>query len=117
MKPHYTSDKSIGAFIALILSIIGTISLVIIKKIDSKAISKHWTLIPILISIATIFLTFLGLKYTSLTILNMQWNVMSNVIVTIAGFLLFNETHSAYEIIGLILGFISIMILSLEHLF
>jgi len=111
------NDKTFGAFIAFILSLIGTVSLIVIKKIDSKMISNQWIIIPIVISIITIFLTFIGLKYTSLTVLNMQWNVMSNVIVTLAGILYFNEVHSTYEIIGLTLGFISIMILSIEHLF
>lgn len=110
-------DKSIGAFIAFILSLIGAVSLVVIKKIDNKILSNYWIIIPILISIITIFLTFIGLKYTSLTILNMQWNVISNVIVTLAGVLYFNEVHSTYEIIGLTLGFFSIIILSIEHLF
>lgn len=110
-------DKSIGAFIAFILSLIGTVSLVVIKKIDNKTIQNKWIIVPIMISILTIFLTFIGLKYISLTVLNMQWNVMSNVIVTIAGILYFNEVHSTYEIIGLTLGFISTIILSIEHLF
>ena len=109
--------KLLGSFIAFILSIIGTLSLIIIKKIDDKLVSNKWIIIPIVISIMTIWLTFIGLRYTSLTILNMQWNIMSNIIVTIAGFLYFNEVHSTYEIIGLTFGFISIMILSIEHLF
>jgi len=87
------------------------------KKINDKNISKKWILIQIIINIITLYITFIGLKYTSLTILNMQWNVISNIIVTIAGVLYFNEVHSTYEIIGLTLGFISVMILSLEHLF
>lgn len=110
-------NKLIGTLIAFVLSIIGTISLIIIKKIDNKNLSNHWIIFPIIISIITILLTFIGLKYTSLTILNMQWNVISNVIVTVAGVLYFNEVHSTYEIIGLSLGFISIMVLSIEHLF
>jgi drug/metabolite transporter (DMT)-like permease len=114
MTPKYNNIP--GSFIAFILALIGTISLVIIKKIDDKIISKKWIVISIIINIITIYITFIGLKYTSLTILNMQWNVISNIIVTIVGVLYFNEVHSTYEIIGLTLGFISIMILSLEHL-
>jgi amino acid transporter len=89
MKTDY--NKLIGTFISFILAFIGTITLVIIKKIDDKLLSNQWIFIPIIISIISIFITFIGLKYTSLTILNMQWNVISNIIVTIVGILYFNK--------------------------
>jgi drug/metabolite transporter (DMT)-like permease len=110
-------NAPIGALIAFILSFIGAISLIVIKHIDDKFLSNKWIFVPIVISIASLFITFVGLQYTTFTILNMQWNVMSNIIVTAAGILYFNEIHSIYEIIGLIFGFLSVMILSFEHFF
>jgi len=112
-----SQNAQIGALVAFTLAVIGTVSLIVIKHIDDKSLSNKWILVPIVISIASLFITFVGLQYTTFTILNMQWNVMSNIIVTIAGILYFNEVHSIYEIIGLTLGFLSVMMLSFEHFF
>jgi drug/metabolite transporter (DMT)-like permease len=114
---NINGNKPFGALVAFILAVIGTISLIIIKRIDDKVLPNKWILVPIVISIVSLFITFIGLRYTTFTILNMQWNVMSNIIVTIAGVLYFNEVHSMYEIIGLTFGFLSVMFLSFEHFF
>jgi multidrug transporter EmrE-like cation transporter len=108
------NKKSI--LIAFILALTGAISLVIIKKINHNEASKYWLIIPILINILSIFLILIGLKYSSITIFNIQWNLISNILVTGIGVLFLNEIHSIYEIIGLVLAFISIFILNIEHI-
>jgi hypothetical protein len=53
-----------------------------------------------------------SLQYSNMIIVNMIWNVLSNVLVVIFGLYYFNFHLTAKEISGLVLGFISIFLLS-----
>ena len=112
----YLGDKKNSIFIAFILSIIGSISLFVIKKIISKELSNKWLLIPIIINIVSLFLIIIGLKYSSVTIFNVEWNLISSILVTVIGLLYENEIHSIYEIAGLIIAFVAIFIMNIEHI-
>lgn len=109
-------NKKKSIFISFILAAIGALSLVLIKKIDSKELSKIWILLPIIINISSVFLVLIGLRYSSITIFNVEWNLISNILITGIGVLYLNEVHSLYEIAGLVLAFISIFILNVEHI-
>lgn len=109
-------DKKKSIFIAFILACIGAIALIVIQKIDSKQLSNKWLLLPIIINVVSVFLIVIGLKYSSVTIFNVEWNLISNILVTGIGILYLNEIHSFYEIAGLVLAFIAIFILNVEHI-
>ena len=53
-----------------------------------------------------------SLKYNSLTIMNLLWDVMSDVIVTAIGLLYFQEKLSSLKKVGVLFSFISIILLS-----
>jgi drug/metabolite transporter (DMT)-like permease len=116
MKVDIEFGKKISIFVAFILSIIGAVALVIIKKINSNILSKYWIVIPIIINILSGFLVLIGLKYSSITVFNLQWNLISNILVTFIGIFYLKEVYSIYEIAGLLLGFISIFILNIEDI-
>lgn len=109
-------NKKKSILISFILALIGAFSLVFIKKINSKHLSNYWLIIPITINVISVFLILIGLKYSSITIFNVEWNLISNILVTGIGVLYLNEIHSVYEITGLVLAFIAIFILNIEHI-
>lgn len=109
-------NKIKSIFVAFLLSVIGAIALIFIKKIVSKELSKKWLLLPILINVVSVFLVSIGLKYSSITIFNIEWNLISTILVTGISILYLNEVHSVYEISGLVLGFIAMFILNVEHI-
>ena len=109
-------NKIKSIFVAFLLSVIGAIALIFIKKIDSKELSKKWLLLPILINVVSVFLVSIGLKYSSITIFNIEWNLISTILVTGISVLYLNEVHSVYEISGLVLAFIAMFILNVEHI-
>lgn len=109
-------NKIKSIFVAFLLSVIGAIALIFIKKIVSKELSKKWLLLPILINVVSVFLVSIGLKYSSITIFNIEWNLISTILVTGISVLYLNEVHSVYEISGLVLAFIAMFILNVEHI-
>jgi drug/metabolite transporter (DMT)-like permease len=53
-----------------------------------------------------------SLKYNSLTVMNLLWDVMSDVIVTSIGLLYFSEKLTRLKKLGVFFSFISIILLS-----
>lgn len=109
-------NKKKSIFISFILALIGLFSLLFIKNISLNKLSKYWIVVPIAINIISVFLILIGLKYSSITIFNIEWNLISNILVTAVGVFYLNEIHSLYEIAGLALAFIAIFILNIEHI-
>lgn len=101
-------------YVTTLLAATGVLSLVIIKRIASNDLSYNWFIVPFLINVLSIYLVFIGLKSSSLTIFNIEWNLISNILVTGIGMIYLKEINSVYQIIGLIFAFISIIILNFE---
>lgn len=110
------NNKINSLYAASLLAATGALSLVIIKRIASNDLSYNWFIVPLLINILSIYLVFIGLKSSSITIFNIEWNLISNILVTGVGVSYLKEINSINQIIGLILAFISIIILNFEDI-
>lgn len=55
-----------------------------------------------------------SLKYESMTVMNMMWDVMSDIYVTIIGIFYFKEKISYLKRIGLSFAFIAVFLLSYD---
>ena len=80
-----------GLFIAFILAVNDVISFAIAKATFLKTFSIGWLAVPIIIYGIQLPLFYYGLTFSSMSILNISWNLISNI-----------------EMIGLIFAFISI---------
>jgi drug/metabolite transporter (DMT)-like permease len=78
-----------------------------------------WKLLPVGILIYALQpLVFLqSLKYETMTIMNILWDVISDIFVTCAGLFYFKEKISKIKQIGLALAFIAIILLSYDELY
>ena len=91
---------------ALMLSLLKYIS------IEKKYIG--WVAVPMLVYAFQPVLFYNSLHYESLTVMNLLWDVISDIIVTLVGLLIFQETIGPYKKAGVILSFISMGLLSLN---
>ncbi len=53
-----------------------------------------------------------SLKHNSLTVMNLMWDVMSDVIVTVIGLFYFSEKLTKFKKLGVFFSFISIILLT-----
>jgi drug/metabolite transporter (DMT)-like permease len=70
--------------------------------------------IPMIVYALQPVLFYFSLQYESLTVMNLLWDVISDVVVTLIGLLYFQEKIGPYKRAGVILSFISIVLMSLN---
>ncbi len=55
-----------------------------------------------------------GLSFTSMTVLNLSWDLLSDILVTLSGLLYFRESLSEYKFIGVLLALLAITMFTLD---
>ena len=100
-------------FGALMASIDATM-LSLIKYIHLEKVSLRWILVPMLIYSLQPVLFYFSLKYETLTVMNLLWDVTSDVIITLIGLYIFKESIGPYKKLGVVFSLLSIILLSLN---
>ena len=97
----------LGIIDTLLLSTTKFISIVVLKYQFIILVCILYGIQPLL------FLNALGNE--SMSIMNLLWDVMSNIFVSLIGIYYFKETISNMKYLGIILSIISLTILSIEE--
>lgn len=84
-----------------------------------KYISLHekhiaWLLLPMMMYALQPVLFYLSVHYETLTVMNLLWDVISDVMITSIGIFLFKEIIGPYKKLGVIFSFLSIILMSLN---
>ncbi len=90
-----------------------SITLPTIKAV-SKGWSMWWMIIPVLLYGASPFLFLKALEKETLTIMNLVWDLSSDLIVTIIGLFIFAESISPTKLVGVLFSFIGLFLMSYE---
>jgi drug/metabolite transporter (DMT)-like permease len=83
-----------------------------------RAFSLGWIKTKIVVALAMLFYSFQpiiflkSLSHSSLTVMNLLWDVMSDVSVTIIGLFYFGEKLTKFKKLGVIFSVISIFLLT-----
>jgi multidrug transporter EmrE-like cation transporter len=84
----------------------------ILKAINLGWISKTLIFLPTLIYAMQPWVFLTSLNHESLTVMNLLWDVLSDVFVTIEGLFFFQEKVSRTKMLGVGLSLISVFLLS-----
>ena len=87
-----------------------------IIKTVSKDTSRFikWMVLPTLIYAIQPWIFLSSLRFESLIVMNLMWDLISDILVTATGFLYFKEKIGPYKTLGVILSFVSIILMSLQ---
>lgn len=100
---------------SLILALLDAVSLPMVKK--SYTTGNHlYFIIACLVSIAQLSIFYMSMKYTNMTLLNLSWDILSDITVTLYGLFILKESISNYQRLGIILSFVSIYLLNHDNL-
>lgn len=103
----------LGEFVyVLIQAGLDAVSLSILKAVRIGALAKMWWM-PVAFFIFALQPAFFykALAYEGLTVVNLLWDVLSGVFITIIGLTVFKETLNNYQKLGTILALISMVLL------
>lgn len=93
--------------------LLDSIALPVIKKV-SLGLNPYWMIIPVLAYAASPFIFLEALKQETLTIMNLVWDLTSDLIVTLIGLFIFSEKISPVRLVGVILSFVSLSLMAYE---
>ena len=94
------------------MALIDTISFGLVKSIHLQWIPSIYFILPFIIYAFQPYLLLQSLSYEGIAIMNLIWNLLSSVFVTIEGIILFHEKISHTKFIGILLSIFSIYLLS-----
>lgn len=95
---------------AVAMASIDAIVLPILKYINQGTYPISLMIVPVLIYAFQPILFYLSLNYSTLTSMNILWDLMSDVIVTIIGLLYLKEKLHVTSKLGLVFAFIAIVL-------
>jgi multidrug transporter EmrE-like cation transporter len=93
--------------------LIDSIALPITKGV-SLGWNKLYMIVPMMLYAVSPFIFLKALAGESLTIMNLVWDLSSDVIVTLIGLFVFAEKISPVKLIGVLTGIVSLFLLTYE---
>jgi drug/metabolite transporter (DMT)-like permease len=103
-----------GLSIGIILSLVDIVSMGIAKEITIKRLKENWMLFAFILYGSQILLFKYGLEYTSMTALNITWDLSSCIGVSLIGLYYFKENINKLEAFGIFFGLISLILFGLS---
>ncbi len=106
MKGYY------GVAFAFFLAFSDLFNLSLLKMLRTGEVpNKMWLALPMAVYAFQPVIFYLGLGHTTLTTLNLLWDVMSDVLVTLVGLLYFKEKLSMQKWFGVFFAFMAVIFL------
>jgi len=98
-----------------LLAGIDLVMMYIIKQYSKGVFtSPYWMILPPFIYGLTPFILLFSLKFETLVVMNMSWDIISDIFVTAMAFFILGESLSFTKKIGIMLSFIALFFLSYE---
>ncbi len=97
-----------------LLALIDAFALPILKGVKTEGWPRWLLGIPIGLYALNPVIFFSALGSETLTIMNLIWDLMSDVLVTLIGILFFKEVIPTTKRVGIVLSFISLILMSYE---
>ena len=94
------------------MALIDALSLSILKSINMGTLSSSYLFLPVIIYSLQPLIFFQSLQFESMTVMNLLWDVISDIFVTFIGLAIFREKISRTKTLGVVTAFVAIFLLS-----
>ena len=108
------SPNHIGLLLGFIMALTDVFAMGILKHISLKKYHVHWLGFVSLVYAFQPWVFLQGLNYTSMTMLNLNWDLFSDILVTMSGLFFFKEAHTKRELLGICFAFIAIYLFATD---
>jgi multidrug transporter EmrE-like cation transporter len=96
------------------MAMIDSLAFSILKKISLKELGMMFLPLSMLIYSSQPVIFLQALKFENMAIVNLLWNMMSNILVTFTGLVLLQEKVGLFKGIGIALSFVAIFLMTYE---
>ena len=97
-----------------LMAMIDALALSLLKKISTKALSISFMPIAALIYAIQPFVFLESLNFESMTVMNLLWDLSSDIIVTFIGIFVLGEQIGFRKAVGIVFSFIAIYLFTFE---
>ena len=97
-----------------LMAMIDAFALSLLKKISTKALSFSFIPIAMLIYAIQPFIFLESLNFESMTVMNILWDLSSDIIVTFIGIFVLGEKIGFRKAVGIVLSFVAIYLFTFE---
>jgi len=104
-----------GLFYGLILAFNDVISMGITKNISLGILAQNWLYVACVLYGIQMYIFYQGIQITSMSVLNLTWNLFSNIVITIMGLYYFKENVSHLETWGIIFAIFALFLFGLAQ--
>ena len=104
----------LALIIGSILAVSDASMMSIMKGISQGTIPYTYMIIVAIVYLIQPFLFMFGLNHTTMTIMNLSWDLMSDIIVTLVGLLYFRESLSHKKSMGVLFALLAIVLFSID---
>ena len=101
--------KSLG--FGIVLSLMDVVSFSFVKNV-SLGMNPMWMILPSIVYAFSPYVLLQSLTSESLVIMNLLWDLCSDVLITCVGLYFFKETLSPTKMLGVVFSFISIFLMT-----
>ena len=106
-----------GTLVGFILSLNDIVSFSLTKSYYLKNIGIAFGLyLPMILYSLQIPLFYYGLGSTTMTVLNITWNLFSNILITLVGIFYFKEKFNGLKLLAVLMGISSIILFSMDSI-
>ena len=97
----------------LFFGVADVIALSITKSV-SLGLNSLWMLVPVAVYAINPLIFLKALNKESLTIMNLVWDLTSDLLITFIGLFVFAETISPMKLLGVLLGLVGLFLMTYE---
>ncbi len=108
--------KLYGFLLGAILALMDVFNMSVLKEISLGAAKMSWMILPTILYALEPWIFVAGLKTISMTVLNLSWDLLSDIFVTMAGLFYFKENISSLKMFGVGFAFVAIGLFAADGL-
>lgn len=97
----------------LFFGVADVISLSITKSV-SLGLNSLWMILPVAVYAINPLIFLKALNKESLTVMNLVWDLTSDLLITFIGLFVFAETISPMKLLGVLLGLVGLFLMTYE---
>lgn len=108
------SKNIMSILLALLLATFDLFNMSMMKNITIGQSPKIFMWFVTLLYAVQPWIFFNGLAFTSMTVLNLSWDLISDILVTLSGVLYFRESLTEYKLVGVLFALVAITLFAFD---